>query len=233
MKIRGYLKTSAIEWPGKIAAVVFVPGCNFRCPFCYNRDLVLDSSKLPKFSQTEVLTDLINRRSWLDVVVVTGGEPTLQKNLDGFLMAVKKLGLALMIETNGSLPSVLGRLLKKGLLQRVAMDIKGPLDRSYGQITNGKSPLSRIRKSIKLILDSGIDFEFRTTVVPGIHDLEVLVKMAGQLKQIRPNLVWYLQTFRPDHCLEVEFRKVKPYSYQEMGYLLRVVRRVIPSTELR
>lgn len=225
MEIRGYLKTSAIEWSGKISSVLFVPGCNFRCPFCYNRDLVLNPDKLPKISEKEVFADLKKRKKWIDAVVVTGGEPTLQSDLDKFLKKVKKLGFLTMIETNGSKPEVLKKLFKKKLLDRISMDIKGPLDFRYAEIVN-------IKKSIRLIFNSGIDFEFRTTVVPTIHNEKILLVMAKQLKRYA-GFSWYLQSFQPKTCLDPKFKKIKPFSKMEMEKFLKAVKKIIPGAELR
>ena len=240
MEIRGYLKTSAIEWPGKISAVFFVPGCNFRCPFCYNRDLVLNPEKLPKISEKEVFADLKKRKKWIDAVVVTGGEPTLQSDLDKFLKKVKKLGFLAMMETNGSFTPILQCIVASGLVDRVAMDIKGPLDARYTQISNFRFPTSNIKKSIKLIFQSGIDFELRTTVVPGIHDKKTLVLMAKQLtKEVQSakckaqSFRWYLQTFQPKTCLDPEFEKKKPYSKLQMEEFLKAVKKIISGAELR
>lgn len=245
MEIRGYLKTSAIEWPGKISSVIFVSGCNFRCSFCYNRDSVLNPQKLPKFSEKEILRDLEKRKKWVDGVVVTGGEPTLQPDLDKFLEKVKKLGFLTMIETNGSIPEVMAKLLNGQMVDYIAMDIKGPLDGRYAQITNfyppAGGPISNIKKSINLIINSGIDSEFRTTVVPGIHDKKTLVLMAKQIEELikklknrkTKKLKWFLQEFQPKTCLDPKFTKIKPYSEPEMRQFLVVVKKIIPQTYLR
>lgn len=239
MEIRGYLKTSVIEWPGKISSVIFVPGCNFRCPFCYNRDLVLNPKKLAKFSEGEIIADLKKRKKWVEGVVVTGGEPTLQTDLSRFLSRCKQMGFLTMIETNGSNPSVISKLVISNLLDFIAMDIKGPLDERYIQIANYQLQITNIKKSIRLILDSGLDFEFRTTVTPGIHNKKVLLEIAKQLRQITNHrsqitkLHWYLQDFQPKNCLDPKFTKIKPYSEPEMKEFLVVVKKTIPQTYLR
>lgn len=241
MEIHGYLKTSAIEWSGKISSVLFVPGCNFRCPFCYNRDLVLNPDKLPKISEKEVFADLKKRKKWIDAVVVTGGEPTLQSDLDKFLKKVKKLGFLTMIETNGSKPEVIHKLIAKKLVDYIAMDIKACLNKNYGK-TVGKKDLdfTLLLRSIREILNSGIDFEFRTTVVPGIHDKKALVLMAKQLKKILRykdtkilGIKWFLQEFQPKTCLDPKFEKIKPFSKMEMEKFLKAVKKIISGAELR
>ena len=248
MKIAGYLPTSLIEWPGKIAAVVFTPGCNFLCPFCHNRDLVLPSSDLPDIpdlpgvSEGKIFTDLKKRKKWIDGVVVTGGEPTLQPDLVRFLSRLKQMGLATMIETNGSKPEVISKLVVSNLVDFIAMDIKMSLE-DYPQVT--KCQMSNLRcqieSSVKLISESGVEFEFRTTVVPTLHDKKNMVKLARQLRAKLQsckaaklqNLKWVLQSFQPKNCLDPKFNEIKPYSPKEMEEILVGVKKYIPGAELR
>lgn len=234
MKIVGYLRTSLIEWPGKISSVVFVPGCNFRCPFCYNRDLVLHPEKLAPIPEKEIFKDLKKRKKWIDGVVVTGGEPLLSPDLPEFLKKVKDLGFLTKIYTNGSKPAVLRGLLTKKLLDAVTMDIKGPLDRRYSKAAGVSVNLAEIRKSIRLILDSGIEFLFATTIVPGLHKKEDLVNLARDLAKRKPS--WILQQFWPrETCLDSKFKKIKPYSKMEMKKFLKAVKAIFPgvkSTEI-
>jgi len=245
MKIVGYLRTSLIEWPGKIASVVFVPGCNFHCPFCHNAALVdlTRARRLPLIKEALIFADLKKRKKWVDGVVVTGGEPTLQEDLPEFLRQCKKLGFLTMIETNGSEPKIIRNLIIRKLVNFIAMDIKGPIENYARLVKYQKSNIKnqndnlklKIKKSIELILKSGIPFEFRTTVVPGIHDKKTLVKMARQLDSLSAGqrVSWYLQTFRPKNCLDPKFNKLKPYSKIEMEVFLAAVRAVIPGAELR
>jgi len=233
--IRGYLQTSLNEWPGKISAVVWVSGCNFRCPFCDNHDLVLDPQKLPQISEKKIFQDLKTRKKWLDAVCITGGEPTLQPDLASFLTKIKKIGLLTMLETNGSQPKVLKKLFQKKLLDRISMDIKGPFE-DYEKIVGVKMKnlKFKIKNSLQLIVDSGIDFELRTTVVPTIHTKESLIKLAKQLKNlVRQSPVWFLQQFVPQNCLDPQFEKIKPYSKKEMEVFLTAIRKHFSSAKLR
>lgn len=244
MKIAGYLRTSLIEWPGKIVSVIFVPGCNFRCPFCHNADLV-DPRKIKKIRfipEKEILADLKKRRKWIDGVVVTGGEPTLQPNLPALLAKLKRLDFATMMETNGTTPKVLSKLVaqKPPAIDYLSLDFKAPLDKTYGQSVGLKSFDPQIwLKSLRIILKAGLPFELRTTVVPGIHDEKVLLQMARQLLRLMShvsritNLVWHLQTFQPKNCLNPKFNKLKPYSRIEMEGFLGAVKKIIPGTRLR
>lgn len=241
MVIKGYLRTSLIEWPGKISSVVFVPGCNFRCPFCHNKDLVVNPDKLLSVSEREVFSNLKKRRKWIDGVVVTGGEPTLQSNLPEFLQKIKKLGFLTMIETNGTKPEVLKKLFEKGLVDRLTMDIKAPLNsKNYNRISGAICKIETIKESIKLILNSGVEYEFRTTVVPTLHTKEDLVDLAKQLKYIshqpstmNHSLFWFLQQFQPKNCLDPTFEKIEPYSGKSLEEILSAVKKHIPRAELR
>ena len=253
MQIAGYLKTSLIEWPGKISSVIFTPGCNFRCPFCHNADLV-DSSKAAKlqsFKEDEVLKDLEKRKKWVDAVVITGGEPTLQPSLSKLLKKLKSLKLLIMIHTNGTRPEVIRKLIINGLADYIAMDVKGNFD-EYQNFTNVKTQMSNVKSSIELIIESGIEYEFRTTVVPGLHDLKNLKRLAEQLKStvyslqstdssssavIRQKAVdglkWFLQQFRPLNTLDKKYLEIKPFSKEEMEMFKKELQEIIPLTSLR
>lgn len=241
MRITGYLRTSLLEWPGKISAVVFVSGCNLRCPFCHNRDLVLHPEKLPEVAEEDVLADLKARKRWIDGIVVTGGAPSLEPDLVAFLAKIKDLGFLTMVETNGTRPEILEKLLKGGLVDRLTLDIKAELvPESYRRASGIKTDLEAIKKSTALLLSSGLDFEFRTTVVPGIHAREDLVRLAKQLKAMVRQFStagfsprWFLQQFRPENCLDPAFEKTRPYDPQVLEKILIAVKKHFPQTELR
>lgn len=243
MKIVGFVKTSLIEWPGKIVSVIFVAGCNFRCPFCQNSHLVdLRRIKgLEEISEESILEELRKRKGFVDGVVVSGGEPTLQPDLPEFLKKCQKFGLETMIETNGSKPEVIVKLSNYQIINYFALDFKAPLDKRYAQAVGLKDFDSKIWiESLRVILNSGIPFELRTTVVPGIHDKKVLLVMAKQLKRISKlanyqiaNLRWRWQNFQPKNCLDPEFEKRKPFSKAKLEEFLRAVRKIIPNVRLR
>lgn len=244
MKIGGYLKTSLIEWPGQVVAVVFTKGCNFRCPYCHNPQLVKSEGQRVESEET-ILQDIKKRKQWLDGVVFTGGEPTLQPDLIPFLKKVKGLGLKVMVETNGSKPETIVKLLNPPagragcyLVDRFAIDIKGPLDNTYKKIIKlSNYQIANLQKTLQLVVKSGIDFELRTTVIPGIHDEETIGGMARQIVKLSnfqiANFSWTLQTFSPKRCLDPEFKKIKPYSQKEMEKMLRAARLILPDTSLR
>lgn len=234
MTIGGLQKVSLLDFPAHIAAIVFVKGCNFSCPFCFNRDLVL--GKAPTISQTIILSFFKKRRKLLDGVVLTGGEPLLQPDLEKFIRKLRRLGFKVKLDTNGALPEKLEQLLKKNLIDYVAMDFKAPLDENYAQAIGKKEfDLSLIMESLKVLRRSKIPFELRTTVVPGIHDQKALVKMAKQLKNVlgKRKVRWYWQNFQPKNCLDPKLEKVTPYSRMGLERFLRIAKKDYLEIELR
>ncbi|MDP8264777.1 MAG: anaerobic ribonucleoside-triphosphate reductase activating protein [Candidatus Aceula lacicola] len=173
LRIGGFQKFSLIDFPGKMAAVVFTQGCDFRCPFCHNPDLVLPEKFSEPILEQEILEFLEKRQDQLQGVVVTGGEPTIQGDLKAFLKKVKDLGFFVKLDTNGNNPEVLDDLIKEKLIDYVAMDVKAPLEK-YSDVTGVQIDQSKIKESIDLILNSGIDYQFRTTVVkPFLSDQDL------------------------------------------------------------
>jgi pyruvate formate lyase activating enzyme len=196
---------------------------------------------LQDFSEQSILEELKKRRRFIDGVVISGGEPTLQPDLPEFLEKCQKLDLETMIETNGTKPGVIAILLSRYLVNFLALDFKGPLDNRYAKIVGLKNFSSKIWiKSLKIILHSGIPFELRTTVVPGVHDEKVLLEMARQLKKILRNedikklkANWYFQNFQPKNCLDPKFEKIKPFSKIELEEILKAAEKVIPEVKIR
>ncbi len=192
MELAHLVPTSLLDYPDRVAAVLFTVGCSFRCPFCHNAELVLPEKarELRLLDQDEVLTFLAERKGFLDGLVITGGEPTLQPGLHEFLAEVKRLGFLVKLDTNGSLPDVLEDLLVRGLVDYVAMDVKAPLAR-YSDLAGVSVDLSAIERSTRLVRGRAPDYEFRTTVAPGLQgeDLkEIAALLAGSRR-------WFLQPF--------------------------------------
>lgn len=213
MKIGGLQKVSLNDYPGKICATVFTQGCNFRCPYCHNPELVDPGQYGPVIPEDEVLSFLDKRRGKLEAVTVTGGEPTLQKDLEKFLGELKKMGYLVKVDTNGSNPDTLSTLIERQLVDYIAMDIKGPLKR-YGQIVSVKVNVSRIRRSIQLITTSGVGYEFRTTVVRSQLDLEDLASM---VKLVRKARLYVLQPFVALKTLDGAFLSEMSYTPDEFS----------------
>ena len=182
MKIVGIQKLTLLDYPGRVACTVFLNGCNFRCPYCHNAELLGDAE--PVMSVEGLLAFLQKRRGILDGVCITGGEPTLHPELSELIRSIRALGFAVKLDTNGYRPEVLGALLGEGLLDYVAMDLKnGP--QAYAQTVGLPAvDLERVGESIRLLLDSGTEFELRTTVVHPLHSAETLTSMANWLLEV-------------------------------------------------
>ena len=167
--------SSSIDFPGRLAAVVWTVGCNLHCPFCYNRELVLPelASGLPRLSPKEVLAGLATRKGFLDGLVITGGEPTLQGDLAEFIREVKRLDLAVKLDTNGTHPDILAGLLELGLVDYVALDVKAPFTR-YPEFTGVPQDVTAaVQESIRLLRESGVEYELRTTCAPGLSPQDI------------------------------------------------------------
>lgn len=192
MLIAGLTKTTLLDYPGHVAATIFTGGCNFRCPFCHNAGLVLTPSSAEMYSEEDVFSFLKKRRNVLQGVCITGGEPTLCADLPEFIRKVKKLGYAVKLDTNGYKPEVLRALLQAELLDYVAMDIKNCLSK-YGATAGVEVELKKVEQSVELLKNSGIDYEFRTTVVKEFHTPEDLREIGKWLKGCSK---YFLQQFR-------------------------------------
>lgn len=232
MNIYGYLPTSLIEWPGKVSSVIFTGGCNFRCPYCQNSELVGGLEKLNKIPWEDILKDLRLRKKWVDAVCFTGGEPTLQKNLADILGDLKKIGFLTQLETNGSMPKMLKNLLERQLLDRITMDIKTDLARYEKVADMQKINKLDIVESIELIKSSGIASEFRTTVVPTIV-AEAEINEIGKILQGANRLV--LQQFQNKNVslLDAKMAEVKPYSKNVLNNFAKILRKNIKKVEVK
>jgi pyruvate formate lyase activating enzyme len=198
MKIGGFNKFSLSDYPGHVAAVVFTQGCNFRCPFCHNGSLIPGDVPVSLLIPEEKVFEFLeNRSSQLDGVVFTGGEPMIQPDLPVFIHRIKTIGFLIKLDTNGSQPQVLCRLLEDELIDFIAMDIKAPLD-IYDRLTGIHTPINRIKESIELTANSGIEHEFRTTIVKPLLSPQDLLSIR---KLIPPASTHHLQKFRPEHAL--------------------------------
>lgn len=193
MLINGFQKLTILDYPGKVACIVFTPGCNFRCPFCHNASLVTHIDKETYLDIDEVLSYLKKRQGLLDGVVITGGEPLLQEGIEDFIAEIKSLGYSVKLDTNGSFPEKLISIVEKGLVDYVAMDIKNSKDK-YGE-TIGVSDfdISPIEQSVEFLLQGKVDYEFRTTVVKNFHTLDdiqdIVVWLKGAHKYFLQNFV--------------------------------------------
>lgn len=226
--IGGLQKSSLIDYPGKICAIIFTQGCNFRCPYCHNPELIKKSGATAK-AVAPVLEFLRKRQGKLDGVVITGGEPTLQKDLPEFIRQIKELGLCVKLDTNGTNPDMLQNLLDEKLIDYVAMDIKAPV-KKYSEIACTKVNTDNILKSIEILKASNIEYEFRTTVVKSQLSVEDFEQI-GQMISGAPK--YYLQRFLPTKTLDNLFLNEKTYSNEEFSQIIKILHKYVKNVELR
>lgn len=229
MQIAGLQKSSLVDYPSKIAAVVFTLGCNFRCPYCHNPNILTAVSTNRLFDEAAVFDFLKTRKGKLDAVVVSGGEPTLQKGLSEFFKKLKELGFLTKLDTNGSSPKILEYLIKEELLDYVAMDIKAPIEK-YKEIARINIDTNNILKSIEILKDSKTGYEFRTTTVKSqlsFEDFEKIGKMLCGTEN------YYLQKFKPDITLNPDFAKEKTYTDEEFLKIKTMLLKYIKNVHIR
>ncbi len=227
MKIAGLRKLTLLDFPGRVACVVFTNGCNFRCPFCHNASLVVPKGEHEDISEEEFFAFLKKRKGILDGVVITGGEPTLTAGLCDFIAAVKREGYPVKLDTNGSFPEKLRSLLDGGLLDYVAMDIK-TVPEKYESVAGVKVDFETLAESIDMIQKSGVPHEFRTTVVKGLHTPEDIV---GVAKMLGENEAYYLQGFVDSGDILAE--GCEAFSDEEMHAIAERAKEFCPKCELR
>lgn len=233
MIIAGLEKLSLIDYPDHLSAIVFTQGCNFRCHYCYNPMLVwpkrADNGKYgqegsPYISEESLLSFLRERQGKLNGVVITGGEPTLHKDLPSFIAKIKELDYDIKLDTNGTNPRLLKQLIRDKLLNYIAMDFKAPIS-SYQEVVNVKLNFLNIEKSAKMIRESGLDYEFRTTVAPQLINKAKIEEMAKFLQETDK---WFLQKFKSETDLvNDKYRNLRTYSDKEMDELVKVAKKYL------
>ena len=191
MQIAGWQKTSLIEYPEHISAIIFIWGCNFLCPYCHNPELVKKRLQPKLLPAEEIFAFLAKRKNVLEAVSITGGEPLLYPEIIDFIKRIKTLSYLVKLDTNGTNPFLLEKIIDLKLVDYIAMDIKAPLEK-YEKITGVRVDLEKIKKSIKLIMNSGIKYEFRSTILPALHDQEDVMGMARLIQGAKR---YYLQNF--------------------------------------
>jgi pyruvate formate lyase activating enzyme len=199
-----------LDWEGKLALSLFVGGCNFRCPYCHNPELVLKTDELMTVPWEEIEEHLRNREGWLEGVVIGGGEPTLHPDLPYFLKRVKSLSYQVKLDTNGAFPQHLQELINQSLVDYVAMDIKASWP-NYPRVVNSLVDVGKVKKSLDILRQSPIDYEFRTTVVPGFVDRKDIISIAKELAGAR---LYVLQQFNPHQTLDESLRDLAPYPHE-------------------
>lgn len=228
MKIGGLQKTSLLDYPDTISAIIWTVGCDFRCPFCYNRDIVLD--KVGTIPEEEILSFLEKRKGMLEGLVISGGEPLIQKEIIEFAEKVKKLGYLIKIDTNGMHPEKLKELIDKKLVDYIAMDVKAPKNK-YDKLTDVKTDIKKIEKSIEIIRNSAPDYEFKTTFMPELLTKEDIVSIA---KWLNGSKRFYLQQFKNDvDLISSKLQNVAPYSRDKFIETLNDIKSYFQSCDVR
>ena len=250
MLVGGLEKLSLIDYPGYLAAVIFVKGCNFGCKFCYNPMLVLSCGKIkdiergreeghshqvkeeqsPLLDEGDLFQFLKRRVGKLEAVVITGGEPTIYNDLPEFINKIKELGFLVKLDTNGTNPEMLAELIEKKLIDYIAMDLKADQG-NYAKAAGAKVDFGKIMKSVKIIMGSGLPYEFRTTCVPGFLDEEILENMG---KIISGADKWYLQKFKSDTKLvDKDLMDREPFSLEEMKKFAQIGKKYVRNCQVR
>lgn len=240
MIIGGLEKLTLLDYPDHLAAIIFTQGCNFRCHFCYNPMLVLprkgedvknkEEKGFSPLSTEDLFLFLKERFGRLEGVVITGGEPTLHPDLPSFIKQIKDIGYLVKLDTNGTNPEMVADLIKEKLIDYIAMDLKAPLDK-YEETVSAKVDCDNIKKSVKIIMSSGLPYEFRTTVVPGLLVKDDFHKM-GEIIKGAPK--WYLQNFKSDTDLvDANFKAQKGYTAKEMAEFASIGREYVGLCEVR
>ncbi|MBQ6893568.1 MAG: anaerobic ribonucleoside-triphosphate reductase activating protein [Clostridia bacterium] len=231
MHIEAYQKLTLLDYPGRTAATVFTHGCNFRCPFCHNAGLVVRPSE-STIPESEIFEYLEKRKKLLDGVCITGGEPLLQKDIEDFICRVRGIGYKIKLDTNGSFPEKLEELIKKGIIDYVAMDIKNCREKYALTAGIPQDIVSKIEKSVNILMTSGIDYEFRTTVCGNLHTADDMRAIGEWLNGAK---AYYLQPFKDSGDIVAGSEKAPSFACEKAHCeaLLAAVKPFIPNTQIR
>ena len=234
MQIAGLQKLTLIDYPDKIACTIFLFGCNFRCGFCHNPELVLPDRPKKTYKEKEILDFLKQRKKYLDAVCITGGEPLINPDLNKLLKKIKELGFFIKLDTNGSNPNKLKELIDKKLVDYIAMDIKADKD-NYNILAGVKVDINRIEESMKIIINSGLDYEFRTTIIRGYHDTEKLRKIGEWISRLGKAKKYVIQNFIPREgkLVDKKFEKIIPFEDNELDEMKKAVSPYFKIVEIR
>lgn len=235
MRIAGIQKTTLIDYPGKIAATIFTSGCNFRCPFCHNPELVSKTRSISLIPEAEIMDFLERRQDYLDAICFTGGEPLLHADIVDLLKKIKKMGYLIKIDTNGTNPEMLQKIIDKKLVDYIAMDIKTVLDWPHYKKAIGvdnQDLFAKVKQSIKIIMGlKNIDYEFRTTVVPKIVKIKEIEDIAKSIKGAKK---YSLQQFsNSGKMIDSKFKKVRPYQKESLEEACELAKKYVKNCQLK
>jgi len=229
MRIGGFEKFSLIDYPGKVCAIIFTQGCNFRCPFCHNPELVLPELFTSPISFKEILGFLMERKGLVDAVEFTGGEPLLQNDIEERIQEVKNFGFLVKLDTNGSFPEKLEHLLNLGLIDYVAMDVKAPLE-DYFKVTQTEVDLENIRRSINIIKSFEGEYEFRTTIIKGFHERDSIMRIMSLIKCAE---LYFIQKPHFEKIVDGSFILKESYSEEELNDFVQIASRFVKRVGIR
>jgi pyruvate formate lyase activating enzyme len=230
MKIAGFIKTTLLDWDGMVACTVYLAGCNMRCPYCHNKEIVINADSIEGMPEDDILRYIEENSDFVDAVIVSGGEPLMNKDVGGLLKKVKKLGVKVKVDTNGCFPEMLDDLIGAGLVDRVAMDVKSSLNGRYSSIAGVDVDIERIKKSIRVIIDSGVDHEFRTTVVPVYVKEEDIEDICRNIKGAKS---YRLQQFRNKVTLDDSLSVLDPYPESRLMEMAEIAKRYVKDVKIR
>ena len=226
MCINGFEGISLIDYPGKVSSIVYTSPCNFKCPFCHNPSLVGVNEEI--LGVDEVINDISERAGFIEGVTISGGEPLLQDDLGLFIGILKKMGLKVKLDTNGYLPENLEKLIDKNLLDYIAMDIKTSPER-YQFACGVKVDMARIKNSVSLIRGSGVPYEFRTTVVPGLVEEEDMARIGEMISGAE---LFSVQQFRNDRTYDELYKKVVPYGEEKLSSFAEIMKQYVKKVKI-
>jgi pyruvate formate lyase activating enzyme len=228
--IKGWVRTSLIDFPGKIATVIYTGGCNLRCPFCHNPELLNGGDTYETIAFTEVLEFLKLRAGVIDGIVVSGGEPLIHKSIFNLLHKLREFDIKIKLDTNGCYPERLQRILELQLVDMVAMDIKASKE-TYAEVVGMKNDMTtKIDASLHILKASSIPFELRTTILPNFHTKQMMMDI---VQWIAPVDHYYLQQFRPEVTLDDSYKQLQPVSESKLKSFQLICQQEIPHTEIR
>ncbi|MCL2785970.1 MAG: anaerobic ribonucleoside-triphosphate reductase activating protein [Methanomassiliicoccaceae archaeon] len=230
MKIAGFIKTTLLDWDGKVACTVYLAGCNLRCPYCHNAPIVTDADAVEGIDETVVLDYVRENSDFIDGVVVSGGEPSMDQDIHGFLKKIKALGVMVKMDTNGLFPDTLDDLIGSKLVDMVAMDVKSSLNERYRNAAGGDVDIEKIKRSIRVIIDSGVDHEFRTTAVPIFvknEDIEDICRNIRGAKRYR------IHQFRNKRTMDDSLSVLDPYPVSRLEEMANIARMYVKDVVIR
>ncbi len=225
IEIKGFLETSFLDWPGKICSVLFLPGCNFRCPYCHNHPLIFRPEQYSTIPLEEIIDRTRSLKNWIDGICLTGGEPTLHADLPSLIREIKRHNLLIKLDTNGSNPRMLEKLIEAEEIDFVSMDVKAPLTPfHYSRATGLPVNLKPILESIEILKKGRVEVEFRMTVVPGLHKEDDIKNLGSQL---RAGHRLILQNFNPENPLDPSLKNIPPYDSKGLKKIEKEVQEMV------